>query len=94
VPASPARRFRNQLVTLRSVLFHAITLLPYRHDERAAAELRADLRRQLLTADIYETALWDTFEVTGPVEIEDDRGQVWFQYRASVTTSNPFETPE
>ena len=76
------------------MFFHAVTLLPYRHDERAADELRAALRRQLLNADMYETALWDTFEVTGPVEIEDDRGQVWFEYRGSVTTSNPFEAPE
>jgi len=74
--------------------FRAVILLPYRHDERAAVELRAALRRQLLTADTYETALWDTFEVTGPVEIEDERGQVWFEYRASLTTSNPFEAPE
>jgi hypothetical protein len=69
-------------------------VLPYRNDKRAAAELRLELRRQLLSEDLYETALWETFEVTGPLEIEDSSGQVWFEYRASVTTYNPFETPE
>jgi hypothetical protein len=52
--------------------------------DRATVGLRAELRRQLLKADVHLMPVWDTFEVTGPVTMADARGQIWFEYRASV----------
>jgi hypothetical protein len=71
--------------------FHARAVLPYEHLERATAGLRAELRRQLLAADVHQMPLWETFIVEGPFELKDARGRVWFEYRASVSSRGPFE---
>ena len=47
--------------------FTATAALPYEHLERATAGLRAELRRQLLAADVHEMPVWETFVVEGPV---------------------------
>jgi hypothetical protein len=65
--------------------------LPYEHLERATAELRAELRRQLLAADVHEMPKWETFVVTGPTEFTDLRGRTWFEYRATVESRRPFD---
>jgi hypothetical protein len=74
-----------------SVEFTATAALPYEHLERATAGLRAELQRQLLAADVHEMPAWDTFAVTGPVELTDLRGRTWFQYRATVESQGPFD---
>jgi hypothetical protein len=73
------------------VTFIATTMLPYEHAERATAGLRAELRRQLLHADVHEMPRWDTFTVTGPVELVDARGRRWFEYRGTVESHHPFD---
>ena len=70
--------------------FRATTVLPYEHTERATAGLRAELRRQLLQANVHLMPLWETFEVTGPVKMTDARGQIWFEYRATVESRHTF----
>jgi hypothetical protein len=64
------------------VIFTATTALPYAHAERAAAGLRAEVRRQLLEAG--ELADWATLEVTGPSEVPDGLGRTWFEYQATM----------
>jgi hypothetical protein len=73
------------------VTFHATTVLPYEHLERATAGFRAELRRQLLAADVHEMPLWDTFAVEGPFEMKDARGRVWYEYRAGVSSRTPLQ---
>jgi hypothetical protein len=73
------------------VRFRATTVMPYEHLERATAGLRAELRRQLLAADVHEMPLWETFTVEGPFEIKDARGRVWYEARASVSSRKPFD---
>jgi len=73
------------------VRFRATTVLPYEHLGRATAGVRAELRRQLLAADVQEMPVWETFEVVDPSTITDTRGRTWFEYRASVVSRNPFE---
>jgi hypothetical protein len=34
---------------------------------------------------------WDTFTVAGPREFTDLRGRRWYEYRATVETSGPFD---
>ena len=70
--------------------FNATTALPYDNRERATAGLRAELRRQLLVADVHEMQQWETFVVTGPHEFADLRGRIWYEYRASVESRRPF----
>jgi hypothetical protein len=70
--------------------FSAATALPYEHLERATAGLRAELRRQLLAADVHEMPRWETFDVTGPTEFTDLRGRTWYEYRATVESQTPF----
>jgi hypothetical protein len=65
--------------------------LPYEHLERATAGLRAELRRQLLAADVHQMPVWETFDVTGPSEFTDLRGRTWYEYRATVESRRPFE---
>lgn len=60
----------------------ASTALPFPHRDRAAAGLRAQLR--YLVPD-GETADWATFTITGPTEVLDPRGNIWFEYAAEVT---------
>jgi hypothetical protein len=62
----------------------ATTALPYPHRDRSTAGLRAELRHR--AGDGRPD--WATFEVTGPVEVPDARGRVWFEYRATVGTSD------
>jgi hypothetical protein len=47
-------------------------------------QLRAELRQQLLAADVHTLPRWDTFAVTGPQLFEGARGRAWYEYRASV----------
>ena len=69
--------------------FKAPKALPYDNRERATAGLRAELRRHLLSADVHEMPLWETFVVTGPHEFADLRGRTWFEYQASVESRRP-----
>ena len=71
--------------------FTATAALPYENLERATAGLRAELRRQLLAADVHEMPDWETFEVTGPIEFSDLRGRTWYEYRAMVESRRPFD---
>jgi hypothetical protein len=71
--------------------FSASAALPYEHLERATAGLRAELRRQLLAADVHAMPRWDTFTVTGPREFADLRGNTWYEYRATVETRTGFD---
>ena len=69
--------------------FTATAALPYEHLDFATGGLRAELRRQLLAADVHERAIWDTFVVTGPTVFDDLRGRAWYEYRASVESRRP-----
>jgi hypothetical protein len=69
-----------------------MTALPYEHLERATAGLGAELRRQLLAADVHEMPAWETFDVTGPSEFRDLRGRTWYEYRATVEARRPFDS--
>jgi hypothetical protein len=71
-------------------MFSARAALPYEHRERAGAGLRAELRRQLLAADVHKRPKWETFDVTGPTEFPDLRGRTWYEYRATVEGRRPF----
>ena len=73
-----------------SVEFSATQVLQYQHLERAIAGLRAELQRQLLSANVHETPVWETFEVTGPHPFTV-RGRVWFEYRGHVESRSPFD---
>jgi hypothetical protein len=44
--------------------FTATAAYPYEHLERATAGLRAELRRQLLAADVHVTPRWETLAVS------------------------------
>jgi hypothetical protein len=70
--------------------FTATAVLPYEHLERATAGLCAELRRQLLAAEVHTMPRWETFAVTGPREFTDLRGRTWYEYRASVEIRSPF----
>ena len=87
MPTSPVNQRKEQPPRE----FIATAALPYEHLERATAGLRAELRRQLLAADVHEMPLWETFAVTGPIVFEDLRGRTWFEYRASVESRGPFD---
>jgi len=52
----------------------ATTALLYENLERATAGLRAELRRQLLAADVQVMPAWKTFVVTGPRAFTDLAG--------------------
>ena len=69
--------------------FSASAALPYEHLELATAGLRAELRRQLLAADVQAMPRWETFTVTGSIEFTDLRGRLWYQYRAAVEAERP-----
>lgn len=71
------------------VTFTATTALPYPHDERATAGLRAELRHQLLAAGVEGAPEWATLTVTGPEKFTDGRGQTWFGYWATLDTAPP-----
>ncbi len=81
---------RSATLTIVST-FSATTALPYEHLGRATAGLRAELRRQLLAADVHTMPRWETFTVTGPVVSTDLRGRVWYEYRAAVEYRTPFD---
>lgn len=59
--------------------YTATTALPYAHLERATAGLRAELRHQLAAGKLAD---WSTLQVTGPAEVLDGYGRLWFEYRA------------
>jgi hypothetical protein len=65
--------------------------MPYEHLDRATAGLRAELRRQLLHADVHQMPVWETFVVTGPRQFADLRGRLWFEYHATVESRSPFD---
>ena len=69
--------------------FSASAALPYEHLELATAGLRAELRRQLLAADVQAMPRWETFTVTGSIEFTDPCGRLWYQYRAAVESRTP-----
>jgi hypothetical protein len=71
--------------------FEATTALPYPSQEQATRGLRAQLRQQLLFADVREMPMWETFTVTGPHPFTDLRGATWFEYRATVESRSPFD---
>jgi hypothetical protein len=70
-------------------MFSATAALPYEHLERATAGLRAELRRQVLAADVNAMPRWGTPCVTGPHKFTDLRGRSWYEYRASVEGRRP-----
>jgi hypothetical protein len=84
-----ARRPRSLILT--DVAVAATTALPYEHLERATAGLRAELRQKLLAVDVHQMPDWGTFTVTEPRELTDLRGRSWYEYRAAVETSGPFD---
>jgi hypothetical protein len=61
--------------------YRATIAYPYASAEGATAVLRGALRR-MVPAD--QTPDWSTFDVTGPEERVDVRGNVWFEYRGTV----------
>jgi hypothetical protein len=63
-----------QRLALMPMQFTATAADPYERLERATAGLRAELRRQLLAADVPEMPRWETLAVTGPKEFTDLRG--------------------
>ena len=65
-------------------MFSASAALPYEHLERATAGLRAELRRQMLPADVHTLPAWETFTVTVPIHVTDMRGRTSYEYRATV----------
>lgn len=67
--------------------FTATTALPYPHLERATAGLRAELRNQLLVANVVAVLDWTRLTVEGPAEFTDDHGRVWFGYWATLDTT-------
>lgn len=71
--------------------FSAATALPFEHRERATFGLRAELRRQLLAADVRVTPRWETFAVCGPHKFKDLRDHTWYEYRGSVESRGPFD---
>ncbi len=66
------------------MIYEALTVLPYPNLERATAALRAELRHKALKHGPSQVPDWSTLEVIGPVESTDARGQVWFEYLATV----------
>jgi hypothetical protein len=59
--------------------------LPYEHPERATGGRRAELRRQLLVADIHEVSTREVLDVT------DLRPRTWHEYRATAESRRPFD---
>ena len=72
------------------MIFKATAAYPYENLERATAGLRAELRRQLMAADVHIMPKWETFVVTGPTKFTDLRGRTWHEYRATVDSWRPF----
>jgi hypothetical protein len=68
--------------------YEATVTLPMAHVMAATAELRGDLRRQLLGEETLVLADWTTLRVTSPVEEFDDEGRVVYRYRGSVQCSS------
>jgi hypothetical protein len=66
--------------------------LPEEHLERVTTEPRAELRRQLLAADVHEILTWETFNVTGPTGSTDLRGHTWYASRSTVEGRRAFDT--
>jgi hypothetical protein len=64
--------------------YRATTALPNAHRERAIATLRTQLASQVLADDAFDTPDWTTLSVLGPTETFTDRGEVCFEYRATV----------
>ena len=64
--------------------YRATTALPNAHRERAVATLRTQLAGQVRADDEFDTPDWTTLSVYGPIEAFTDRGEVCFEYRATV----------
>ncbi len=70
-----------------AVTFTATSAYPYENLERATLALRGALRHQLLAAGVRGLHPWETFVVEGPVETSDPLGRIWYEYRATVKSS-------
>ena len=73
------------------MIFTPTAAYPYENLERATAGLRAALRHQLLAAGIRDVQVWNTFDVTGPVECAYRLGRTWYEYRATVESQQPID---
>lgn len=71
------------------MILTATTALPYVHLKPATAGLRSALRQQLLAAGVVAAPDWSTLTVTGPQELADERGHVWFGYWATLSGNGP-----
>ena len=61
--------------------FRATVAYPYDNQDHATAALRGALR---LKVPAEPGPDWSTLQVTGPEELIDARGNVWFEYRGEV----------
>jgi hypothetical protein len=64
--------------------YRATAALPNAHRDRAISQLRRELVHQVVADDEWEKPDWTTLSVIGPIETFTDRGDVCFEYRASV----------
>jgi hypothetical protein len=64
--------------------YRATVTLICSHLQRATAELRAALTDQVREDGPAEIPDWTTLVVTGPTEVFDRRGNVCFEYSATV----------
>ena len=64
--------------------YRAMAVLPNAHMDRATSLLRGELYRRVIADDETEVPDWSTLSVTGPVEAFGPRGDLCFEYRASV----------
>ncbi|MGX5655061.1 hypothetical protein ACWKWC_09850 [Geodermatophilus nigrescens] len=69
--------------------YWAVTALRRRHGRRAAGALRDQLDRCRADAGDDGEPDWAGLRVSAPRRERDTRGDVWWCYEASVTTSPP-----
>jgi hypothetical protein len=77
-------------VTLVST-FSAVAALPYEHLDRATAGLRAELRRQILAADVHAMPQRETFDATDRLSSPTCAGRTLYEDRATVENLWPFD---
>ncbi len=70
--------------------FSATAAVPYEHLERATAGISAELRRQILAADVQAIPRWETLTVSGSRKFTDLYGRIWYEYRATVESRPSF----
>jgi hypothetical protein len=71
-----------------SITYEATTALLYPHLMRATESLRDELRRRIVDEAALRFPDWATLKVTGPTESFDRRGNICFEYRATVKAKN------